>query len=160
MYKFLVVLLSLNLFTCEKPAPQKPKVISTITYMDTIAYDSIAATKIPQKDGIPTDSIPPSVQPKEIIPQINHDFVRYSNVAKQEVFVKYSQKDSLKFAYVRFSEKNLNSKLTARNLNSNIYRNDTVKWETKYNNRTGLLTIHGTWYDFIIQEKPKYEEIN
>lgn len=41
MNRLVIILILLSIFACEKPAPQKPKVISTHTYFDTISKDSI-----------------------------------------------------------------------------------------------------------------------
>lgn len=162
MYKFLFLLLSFGLFTCEKPAPQKPKVLSSITYMDTLDYDSIAATKTPKKDSILFDTIAQSVESKPMMSSNStlskepNSVINYGNVSKQKVTAAYLDKDSTRLVEINFPKKNLNIILKETYALSNIYKKDSVKWETKNNRFSGVLTINGTWFDFIkVTNKPK-----
>lgn len=154
MYKFFLILLSFNLFTCEKPAPQKPTIISTRTYMDTIKTDSITTTINPKKDSLKPSGLLPTGNTAKTLDK-SDEWKHYSNVAKQNVYVKYEQKDTINAVSINFPKKNLNITLDEVSLNSDIYANDSIKWQTKYKKRTGVLTINGTWFDFIIVNKPE-----
>lgn len=161
MYKFLLIALSLSLWKCEKPAPQKPKVISTVSYIDTINYDSIAKTKVVKVDSLKVDSIItdslnlPQTSPVQSISVTSTDTlntVQYSNFAKQNLKVKYENGDSLNYVRIIFAEKDINTILKETSFESETYKNDSIKWETKYKRRSGKLTINGTWFDFLIVE--------
>lgn len=63
MSKFLLLLSFTILSTCEKPAPQKPKVVwsevsyDTISKVDTIKQDSIPKLRVINDSLAPQDSI-------------------------------------------------------------------------------------------------------
>ena len=142
MHKVLFLFFALNLFTCERPAPQKPKVISSITYMDSINYDSIAQANSMKSDTLSINSTTYNLD------STAWKWVNYSNVANRKLEIGYSLKNKHQIK-VKFVELGIDKTLTSKDTIYTIYQSENIIWETEKNKYSGKLTVDGKWYDFV-----------
>ena len=145
MFKFVSILIILSIFTCQKPEPQRPNILHSAVYKDSLKLDSLAKLNSISRDCIQKDSIKTNSSFEKLV-------VHYTNYDNQNLTVTYFEIDTTQKVEINFKEKNMDAQLIETNTNSNIYKLENTTWETEENKKSGKLTINGTWFEFVKKE--------